>query len=250
MTHPPLPSAPALFLDIDGTLVELQDSPEQVAVDRDLLALLPPLFAACGGALALVSGRPVSGIDDLFAPLKLPAAGQHGVERRDAAGETHFHAGCGIQLDALRRRAAALAQRHPELLVEDKGASVAVHFRRAPHLAGEVRACLEEWLEEAADFKLQGGKMVLEAKPAGRDKGTALLEFMAEAPFLGRLPVFLGDDVTDEYGFQAVNRLGGLAIKVGEGPSVAPWRLPDVAAVHAWLGELASPTRLTGSRLL
>ncbi len=250
MTHPPLPAAPALFLDIDGTLLELQDSPGQVAVDRDLLALLPPLFAACNGALALVSGRPVSGIDDLFAPLKLPAAGQHGVERRDAAGETHFHLGCGIQLDVLRRRAAALAQRQPELLVEDKGASVAVHFRRAPHLAGEVRARLEEWLEDAPDFRLQIGKMVLEAKPAGRDKGIALLEFMAEVPFRGRLPVFLGDDATDEYGFRAVTELGGMAIKVGEGSSVAPWRLPDVAAVRTWLGSLASPTRPTESRLL
>jgi trehalose 6-phosphate phosphatase len=239
MNAPPLPSVPALFLDIDGTLVELRDSPGQVAVDRELLSLLPALHRSCGGALALVSGRPVSGIDVLFSPLKLPAAGQHGVERRDAAGETHSHAVCGAQLDALRQRAAALAQRHPELLVEDKGASVALHFRAAPHLAGEVQACLEEWLAEAADFTLQEGKMVLEAKPAGRDKGTALLEFMAEPPFRGRQPVFLGDDVTDEYGFQAVNRLGGLAVKVGQGTSAAPWRLPDVAAVHAWLRRLA-----------
>lgn len=238
MNFPPLPSHPALFLDIDGTLLELRDAPDQVAADGELLSLLPALRQSCGGALAVVSGRPVGGIDGLFFPLRLPAAGQHGIERRDAAGNTHFHDGCGRQLDALRRQMGALVERHPELLMEDKGASIALHFRRTPHLAGEVRSRLEECLLEAADFCLQEGKMVLEVKPAGRDKGTALLEFMAEPPFRGRLPVFLGDDVTDEYAFLEVNRLGGLAVKVGEGPSVAPWRLPGVAAVRAWLGRL------------
>jgi trehalose 6-phosphate phosphatase len=132
------------------------------------------------------------------------------------------------------------------LLVEDKGLSLAVHYRQVPERADEVRRALQRCLDSAGKaFHLQPGKMVLEVMPGGSDKGTAILAFMAEAPFLHRLPVFLGDDVTDEHGFAMVHRLGGRAIKVGRGASLARERLADVAAVRAWLErmfEVANPT--------
>ena len=128
----------------------------------------------------------------------------------------------------------------PELLVEDKGMSIAVHYRQAPQFAGEVRRMLGECLVQCGDtFRLQEGKMVVELKPAGQDKGTAIIEFMNEAPFRGRIPVFIGDDITDEHGFVAVNNLGGHSVKVGPGSSAARWRIPNVTAVRAWLEEIS-----------
>ena len=131
-----------------------------------------------------------------------------------------------------------MAGRHAGLVLEDKGASVALHFRLAPQLE---QAALDAVREASAPLgsavQVQGGKMVWELKPAGADKGTAIEEFMREPPFAGRTPVFLGDDVTDEHGFRVVNRLGGHSIKVGAGDSAARWRLPDPAAARAWLRE-------------
>jgi trehalose 6-phosphate phosphatase len=118
---------------------------------------------------------------------------------------------------------------------------MALHYRRAPHLEGEVRALLAALVEDSGGaFKLQPGKMVYEIKPAGRDKGAAIAEFMEEQPFHGRIPLFIGDDVTDEYGFAAVNRLGGITVKVGEGDTAAAWRVPDVEGARAWLEEYAA----------
>ncbi|HXF67290.1 MAG TPA: trehalose-phosphatase [Burkholderiales bacterium] len=226
----------AFFLDIDGTLLEHAERPDAVRADPALGRLLAGLQRACGGALALISGRPVAEMDALFAPLRLPAAGQHGVERRDARGTVHRHA---IPAEPLRRAARRLgdfAARHAGMLLEDKGHSLALHFRLAPELSGAARAAVAEALAELGpQFEMQAGKLVFELKPGGRDKGTAIEEFMRETPFLGRTPVFIGDDLTDEYGFGIVNRLGGHAIKVGEGHSAAPWRLADAAAVRCWL---------------
>lgn len=238
------PAACAFFLDIDGTLVDIADTPDRVCVDPRLLDTVRRLDAAAGGALALISGRPVDGVDRLFAPLRLPVAGQHGAERRDAAGVVHSHPLCGQQMAALRRCVAAWAAAQADVLVEDKGMSLAVHYRQAPQLGDAVQHALRECIERFGDgFRLQPGKMVLEVKPAGKDKGTAIMEFMQEAPFSGRVPVFVGDDVTDEHGFAVVNSLGGHSVKVGPGPSAARWRMPGVAAVRAWLRELAKRPR-------
>jgi trehalose 6-phosphate phosphatase len=197
-------------------------------------------YIVTGGALALISGRPVAEVDRLFAPMLLPIAGQHGAERRNAVGATHLHPYSAKQLDDLRHCILNWAFKIPELLVEDKGMSIAVHYRQAPQLAGEVRRILGECLAQCGDtFRLQEGKMVVELKPAGRDKGTAIIEFMSEAPFRGRIPVFIGDDVTDEHGFAAVNNLGGHSVKVGPGSSAARWRIPNVTAVRAWLEEIS-----------
>jgi trehalose 6-phosphate phosphatase len=231
--------AHAFFLDIDGTLVDIADTPDRISADPWLLDIVRRLHIVTDGALALISGRSVAEVDRLFAPMRLPTAGQHGVERRDAAGEMHHHLLCARQLDDLRRCISERVIDIPNLLVEDKGMSIAVHYRQTPQLAAEVQRMLRECLARYGDtFRLQEGKMVFELKPAGKDKGTAIMEFMNEAPFHGRIPVFVGDDATDEYGFAAVNNLGGHSIKVGPGPSTARWRIPDVTAVRIWLEEM------------
>ena len=235
---PALSPSWAFFLDIDGTLLELVERPDLVRVDPALVKLLGGLQQAAGGALALISGRSVADVDALFAPLELPVAGQHGIERRDAAGRVHRHA---LPLEPLRRAAARLhgfAAAHPGLLLEDKGNSLALHYRQAPQLAEVARAELEAVAAGLGDeFELQAGKMVFELKPGGRDKGIVIEEFMREAPFRGRTPVFVGDDLTDEYGFEVVNRMRGHAIKVGADRSAARWRLAGTQVVRAWLGD-------------
>jgi trehalose 6-phosphate phosphatase len=240
MDLPGGPAAYAFFLDIDGTLLDIADTPGGVSVEPRLLDTVRRLHAAAGGALALISGRSVAGVDRLLAPLRLPIAGQHGAERRDAAGAAHAHSVCAAQWGALRRCIATWAEAVPGVLFEDKGISLAVHYRQAPHLGGAVLHALRECLERFGDeFRLQPGKMILEVQPAGKDKGTATMDFMQEAPFAGRIPVFVGDDISDEHGFAVVNSLGGHSVKVGPGPPDARWRMPDVATVRRWLRELA-----------
>ena len=226
----------AYFFDIDGTLVDITDSPAAVRLDHDLRRLIEALHHASGGAVALISGRPITDIDRLFPGTSLPAAGQHGIERRDAAGATLRHAFPADKLEWARERLAAAAAGKPRLLVEDKGLSLALHYRRAPRLAGYAHRVTRSLLRRVGShYCIQTGKRVVEIKPAGKDKGVAVLEFMREAPFQGRLPVFIGDDATDEYGFATVNRLRGYSIKVGRGPTVAQWRLANVEAVQRWL---------------
>ena len=233
----------AWFLDVDGTLVDIADTPDAVRVEAGLVLTLDRLASACDGAVALISGRRIEEIDGLFAPLRLPAAGQHGMELRTGEGRLLLHAPESGFLSRARVAIAGWAAGRPGLLVEDKGITIAVHFRQAPRLHDEVRRFLGRLLEDAGgEYRLQSGKMVFEIQPAGRDKGTAVLEFMGSAPFRGRTPVFVGDDATDEYAFSVVYGLGGVAVKVGPGESVARWRLPDVPAVHAWIrGCLGRP---------
>jgi trehalose 6-phosphate phosphatase len=226
----------AIFLDIDGTLLEHAERPDAVRADAALGRLLAELNDATGGALALISGRAVAELDLLFAPLRLAVAGQHGIERRDARRTVHRHL---FPLEPLRRAARQLgefAAGHAGLLLEDKGHSLALHYRLAPELAAAAREAVTQALAALGPaFELQSGKLVYEIKPGGRNKGTAIQEFLAEAPFAGRLPVFIGDDATDEYGFAIVNRADGHSIKVGPGATIARWRLADAAAVRRWL---------------
>ena len=135
-----------------------------------------------------------------------------------------------------RARIAALASRHRELLVEDKGLSLALHFRAAPHLEHQIHDAMRTIAAELGDgYVLQPGKLVVELRAAGSDKGEAIAAFMSEPPFRGRVPVFIGDDSTDEHGFATVNAMGGYSLKVGDGATIARWRLPDVRAVERWL---------------
>ena len=239
---PPAAANAAWFLDVDGTLLELAPRPDDVVVGECLRGLLRRLSGAAGGALAIVSGRPISALDRLFRPLSLPAAGQHGVERRGSNGLLARNGSPpGLSFLQARQAIVAWSIQRPGVLLEDKGHSLAVHYRQAPACRQPLRDLMETIVAASSgELLLQAGKMVFEILPVGRDKGVAIAEFMAESPFAGRLPVFLGDDVTDESGFAAVNRLGGLAVKVGPGPTCAPWRLPDVPTVREWLALAAA----------
>lgn len=234
-------TAIALFLDVDGTLLEIAATPQAVSVSDDLRERLRALSRASGGAVALVSGRAIADLDALFAPLTLPSAGLHGFERRGALGV------CGRRprpsaaaLEAARSAMLDLAQRHAGLLVEDKRFALALHYRKAPHLEETVVKAMEEVAARlAGELELQHGKMVVELRPAGATKAEAVGAFLAEAPFAGRLAVFIGDDLTDEPAFELVNRLDGLSVVVGATqPSAARARLADVTAVHDWLAQL------------
>ena len=235
---PPLGDNWALFLDIDGTLLEIAATPQAVHTARADTHLIAALYEKTEGALALVSGRSLAKIDELFAPLKLPAAGQHGVERRDARGKVYRPSVPPNVLARASQHIADFAARHAGLVFEHKGYSMALHYRLAPRLAGAAHAVVREAARTVGcGVEVQAGKMVAELKLAGHDKGRAIEAFMNEKPFAGRVPVFLGDDLTDEHGFRVVQRLGGIAIKIGAGETVAPWRLLNPAAARAWLGE-------------
>jgi trehalose 6-phosphate phosphatase len=236
------PRETALFLDVDGTLLHLADTPDAVTIERETVELLRRVHRAADGGVALITGRRIGDIDRLFAPLALPVAGQHGFERRDAAGVVHRYAQPSPQLAAGRARLAAFAHDHPGVLVEDKELTLAAHYRLAPQAEPKLAALAADLAAESGGvLAVQRGKMVFELRPAGKDKGTAIAEFMDEAPFRGRVPVFLGDDLTDEYGFSVVNGLGGVSVKVGDGPTEARMRVSDVDAVREWLRRFAAP---------
>lgn len=220
----------ALFLDFDGTLVDIAPQPEAVVVPAGLRDTLERLHQYLGGAAAVISGRPIEQIDSFLLPLVLPAAGVHGAERRNAGGElvllsTH-------PLELVEAAAGELAAQHPELRIENKRGSIAVHYRQAPQLEALCVQTIQAAVEQSPGLTLLHGKMVVEAKPGGASKGRAIEAFMQEPPFKGRTPVFIGDDITDEVGFSTVQRLGGMGIKVGEGPSVAWQRMASPAAMR------------------
>ncbi|HWJ94527.1 MAG TPA: trehalose-phosphatase [Telluria sp.] len=220
----------AVFLDFDGTLVDLAPLPEAVAVPPSLVRTLADLGTCLGGAVALISGRPIVQIDEFLHPLRLPAAGVHGAERRSFDGSimlAHTH-----PLEHVEAVASKLVAEHPRLRLETKRGSLALHYRQAPELEMLCLQAMQAAVEQSPGLTLLRGKMVAEAKPGGASKGHAIEAFLHEAPFAGRSPVFIGDDVTDEVGFATVQRLGGLGIKVGEGPSVAWHRLASPAELR------------------
>jgi trehalose 6-phosphate phosphatase len=231
----------AYFLDVDGTLLDFAVRPDAVRADGAVGELVDRLVARAGGAVALISGRPIADIDRFFPGRQLPVAGQHGAERRNAAGDLSHRAPESDRLAVVRELAHEAIARHPALILEDKGASIAMHYRAAPELADYVRTVTTELQQMLGDgWCVQAGKCVVEIVPVGVDKGAAILAFLAEAPFRGRTPVFIGDDRTDEHGFAAVNARGGYSIKVGAGATVAQARLPSVLAVHRWLDQDAT----------
>jgi len=233
---PPCSRSWAFFLDIDGTLLDIAETPDAAEATRSQKSLVRKLHEISGGALALVSGRSLAAIDELFAPLKIAAAGQHGVERRDASGRVHRGSYPRNRLQRAAEAVRDFADAHDGLVFEDKGASFALHYRLAPALEDAARSVVRKAAATLGDWvEVQMGKMVIELKPAGRDKGVAIEEFLREPPFVGREPVFIGDDITDEDGFRVVNRAGGHSIKVGEGRTEARWQVSDPAAVRAWL---------------
>ncbi|HXE36914.1 MAG TPA: trehalose-phosphatase [Azonexus sp.] len=226
----------AYFLDFDGTLLDLAATPDTIRVDSALPLLLTALHQASAGAVALISGRALADLDLRISLPKLPKAGQHGLERRDATGRLWLHASPPLARQTIRDALAPLLERHRGLILEDKGLTLALHYRQEPEMASYVHQLMRRLVAEVGEeLVVQEGKCIVEVKPAGVDKGTAVAEYLAEPPFHGRRPVFIGDDKNDEYGFAAVNAHGGISIGVGAGSARARYRLPDVAAVRAWL---------------
>jgi trehalose 6-phosphate phosphatase len=241
---PPPPPSPSLqwglFLDVDGTLIELTDSPLDTHADAELKALLSEVAERLGGALALVSGRSIEYLDGLFAPLQLAAAGLHGVERRKASGAMHGASFVDAQLDRARIALKALVAAHPGTLLEDKGRTIAVHFRMAPQAESVVLTAVQSAAAQlGSNYHVQGGNMMLEIKPRGFTKASAIKAFMQEAPFSGRQPVFVGDDLTDQEGFRAVEDQGGISIAVGDRVR-GQFRLENAAAVRTWLKGISA----------
>jgi trehalose 6-phosphate phosphatase len=231
-----------VFLDVDGTLLEFAETPDAVAVDAALVEILGRMRTALDGALALVSGRTIQTLDRLFAPLQLPSAGVHGLERRNAQGAYSEGPVDWLSLAAARHAMSEFTKRHPELLLEDKVSALALHWRRERALEPKVQALLTALAERLGpDFGLQAGDCVLEVRPRGRDKGTAVEAFLRETPFAGRVPLFVGDDATDAVAFRAVERHGGFAIGVGSRPTTT-LKLADPQAVRRWLERLTGPS--------
>ena len=228
----------AFFFDVDGTLAEIQSRPELVFIPPRTLAALDQLNTS-GVPVAVVSGRPISQLDALLTPLHLPAAGVHGAQRRTAAGQMHHLALDHEILHAIEQDLAKACADHPGLTLENKGVAFALHYRLAPELEDIARALAEDFVSRYGEvLALQPGKCVFELKPRGASKGDVIRTFMNEAPFAGRTPVFVGDDVTDEAGFNVVNELGGVSVKVGDGVTEATHRMGSVEAVSDWLDEL------------
>ena len=238
---PPPPALDwCLFLDVDGTLVELTDTPSQTKADPEIISLLREVAERLGGALALVSGRRIGTLDELFAPLRLPAAGLHGVERRKADGSIQGASFLDSQLDAARAAIKALVDSHPGTLFEDKDRTIAVHFRMAPQSEQIVRESIIDIAKPlGSNYHIQAGKMMFEIKPRGFSKATAIQAFMKESPFSGRRPVFVGDDLTDQDGFAMVEAHGGISVGVGDLVH-GQFYLPDVGAVRMWLRQMAA----------
>jgi len=233
-TGPPLlPGHTALYLDFDGTLAELAQSPDQVVVDESLPPLLAALATRLDGALAILTGRRLAAIDAMIAPVRVAGAGLHGAELRPEPDRTIFRGEPAAATPLVRRLRKRFAD-DPRLLIEDKEIAVALHFRRAPARAAEcreaMRAFAPPWL-----FDVIEGSKVVEARPRGANKGAALRNLSRLQPFADRIPVCVGDDRTDEDGFTAAQALCGFAVKVGSGLTTARYRLAAPGDVRRWL---------------
>jgi trehalose 6-phosphate phosphatase len=226
----------ALFLDVDGTLLDFASRPDAAIVPPPLRQTLTALSGALGGALAIISGRTIADLDRLFAPLRLPVAGQHGAEARRGERICIFAPGSPA-LASVLAPVYALGEQRPTIMIENKGLSAAIHYAEA----GSERDALSELLPKAiarsdGAFRLLASHLAFDIVPQAIDKGRAVDWFMADAPFAGRVPVFIGDERTDEDGFAAAMARGGHAINVGpRRGSIAPWHMPTPQDLRAWL---------------
>lgn len=237
-TLPPITPGTALFLDFDGTLVEVASQPEAVVVPAALTGVLAGLYRQLGGALALVSGRRLLDLDTFLAPLQLPSAVEHGAQRRNAEGL--LISAPPADMRHVLRAAEGLLELHPGLKLERKNLALSLHYRHAPELEALCMQVMRAAVERSSGLDLMQGKCVIDLKPVGVSKGTAIAAFMAEAPFAGRQPIFAGDDITDESGFAQVQQMGGHAVKVGPEHTIARHRCSGVAQLMAWL-QSATP---------
>lgn len=234
----------AFLLDFDGTLVDIAPQPDAVHVCAPLRETLAALHAACGGALAVISGRTVHDLESLLALPGLVIAGVHGAERRYADGSfVRLNTDADVLAELERELRAELTQL-PGVMLESKGIAFALHYRHTPDAENTVLALADRLAHRYSDhIRLQAGKMVVELKPRGASKGDVVHTLMTERPFMGRTPLFAGDDLTDESAFDAVNALDGWSIKIGNGPSQALWRVHDPAALRTRLAAMVADRR-------
>ena len=248
VTLPELPSLRelAILLDIDGTLIELAPTPRAIVVPEGLVATLNGLLQSTAGALALVSGRSLADIDWIFAPEKFPAVGGHGAEMRLSADMEAVDVHAPAMEKELKRRLAAIAEIDPKILVEDKGYSLALHYRLAPHAEKTIYAEVARIRAELSSAPLQvlPGKSVLEIKHAGFTKATGVRELMSRVPFKGRRPLFIGDDITDESVFDIMPEFSGFSFSVGREARAVSGHFGAPADVRAFLAQLLRGNRL------
>jgi trehalose 6-phosphate phosphatase len=228
----------ALFFDFDGTLADIAARPDEVRVSDKTRETLLALRTALDGAVAIISGREIATVDHFLLPAQLAISGVHGLTRRDAEGRLY-----AAELDLhgigeVEERLAAFVAGHPGLLLETKRGAVALHYRQRPELEEAARAAMREAVADKERIQLRPGKMVIEALAHDGNKGTAIASFLTEAPFAGRLPVFAGDDVTDEDGFALVNARQGISIKVGVGETQAQYRAQNTQELLSWLRDV------------
>lgn len=232
------PDRHALFLDFDGTFVDFAPQPDAIELKPGSRELLGRVRDRLGGALALVSGRKIADLDRFLAPLELPASGVHGQEFRPKRGDFRVTPPTP-QMDGARRRLATALAADDPLRLEDKGAALVLHFREHPDQRDRASRVAALAVAELSDLHAVEGHSIFEIRQRGISKAMAIGLFAAAEPFSGRIPVFVGDDTTDEDGFRAAAEAGGFGVKVGGGATAAAYRLRDVAAVHAWLARLA-----------
>ena len=235
MTHdalPPFHNA-ALLLDLDGTLLDLADTPESVVVPPDLMDALPRIRDQLNGALGVITGRAIETVDALLGDAPYAVAGEHGGAIRPAPGAAIERPVLKSPPQTWLDRGAALEAAHPGARFEQKPRGFGLHFRLAPESGPVIHAALTSLIADSKDFWLMPGHMMWEVRPRGVDKGDAVARLMRGAPFLGRLPVFIGDDVTDEDGMRVARSLGGAGLRVQD-------VFGDAAGVRAWLRDTAA----------
>lgn len=223
----------ALLLDLDGTLLDIAPTPDSVVVAPGLVGTLAALREKLGGALAVITGRPVEQIDGLLGDTPYAVAGEHGGAIRHAPGAAIERADLPSAPAAMRATGAAIAAAHPGVLLEEKARGFVLHYRAAPQAGERVRAALGPVVAEDARFAIMPARMAWEVKPKGADKGTAVAALMARAPFSGRLPLFIGDDVTDQDAIAAADAMGGAGLMV-------PDTLIDPTGVRVWLARASA----------
>ncbi len=235
------PRTTAVFLDIDGTLLDIAPTPLEVMVSDELRATLASLFTIFGGAIAFVSGRPIAEMDRLFDPLRLPAVGGHGAEVRFRRDSEAKRSKIATLDDELRAAFARIGRIGEGVIIEDKGYSLAIHYRQAPQLGGEIMKSVTAICknERCDSLEILPGKLVIEIKPGGYDKGTGLRELMSVPPFTGRKAIFIGDDVTDNAAFSVLPDFGGAGFSVGGVVPGTSYNFDGPQDVRRWLRHLS-----------
>jgi trehalose 6-phosphate phosphatase len=219
-----------------------------VRVDAATLHFIERLRDKTGRALALVSGRDIHVLDRFLHPIVLPIAGVHGLQRRDAAGYLHTPAIDSCMMDAVAAKLESAFSQEPGIFIERKTGAIALHFRLRPDFEKRCYTLAEQIVRNRPELHLMMGKMVCEIRLQGFNKGAVIEAFLNEKPFKGRMPIFAGDDVTDEAGFAVVNAAGGISIKIGEGATAAKYRVRNIAELREWFDELEPARRMTAAQ--